>query len=77
MLSGKLGNAVAFTRKIAALDDTINETMAEIMRIRIAVAEGKIDAATVQNRLDELVSRLQRSKADKLSLAIRRRTIQD
>jgi hypothetical protein len=64
--------ALAYTRKIADLGRSIDRTMAEIMRLRVAIAEERPKAAEGAARIEALQRKLQRLKEEKLHLGIRR-----
>jgi hypothetical protein len=64
--------AMAFTRKIFDLEQSIQGTMAEITRVRIEHAEGKIKEDEYRALSSELLTKLQQLQAEKLRVALRR-----
>jgi hypothetical protein len=62
---------VPYSDRIAEIGRAIDETMAELARLRLEHAEGKLARRVAQTRIDKLLVALAKLKAEKLRLAIR------
>ena len=60
-----------FVKRIAEIERAIDVTMAEIARLRVEEAEGKISRKVTKPRIEKLLGALAKLKAEKLRVGIR------
>ena len=62
-----------YKQRIADVDRQIEETMAALIAVRAAHAEGKLSKKDAEPRINKLLANLARFKAEKMRLALLQR----